>query len=489
MDVTKINKAKLNLIVSSCGTGKTYFCANGLLEKLPDIRPCEVIFVTSRSITVDQQTVMYNEKTQKFKVSDTGTISAWNGFVDISVISAKGIQVMTYDKLIHLILNCGVYGWSELSNVRMIVFDECHALFTDTFINNMELLKFWIYVEMQKSQKIFIGLTATPKIVYESSEHWGVGINDISPNLIRYKAQNLWLTNSKSLVQLIENELTGKTIIMCNSTQMCYKLEAQLQKAKVLVSRNNDAYVPYQMDMIRDYIINKGELPSTVDILITTSTLREGFGFREGSNIKNVITFLTDETHVTQFLGRCRFNVKNLVVVDSNMRKSGIDYIDKSRERFRNFFNSLESSEWFDDISPLISCKRGDTKLYLSEESKASRGFVVPSRKKRQYLDKYNSEAAISNFIKYINDVWLVDENNRGRAICGDSDKNEIVDVCKSIQIIGPESNDLTFRKVMGIIRDLGYEIKENRPEINGKRVRCKTIHKKERKELEINHE
>lgn len=40
----------LNLIVAECGAGKSYFVARHLPKLFPAINPCDMLFVTSRSI-------------------------------------------------------------------------------------------------------------------------------------------------------------------------------------------------------------------------------------------------------------------------------------------------------------------------------------------------------------------------------------------------------------------------------------------------------
>lgn len=486
VDTSKIRKGKFNMIVSSCGTGKTYFCSTTLLERFPDINPCEVIFVTSRSITVDQQVCSF-DGVERFEPNDKSTVSAWSGENSIWDIIERGIQVMTYDKLIHIILSTPSYGLTELQNIKMIIFDECHSLFTDNFIRDMELLKYWIHINIQKSDKVFLGLTATPEIIIHYSNLWGVPINILSEPLHNYSVNQLWCTDVKSLLPLLEKHLNGKTLIMCNSTAMCYKLQAQIPYSKVLVSKNNDSYVGYEMDELRRHISTHGILPNEVNTLITTSTLREGFGFKKESGIKNIVTFLSDSTHVIQFAGRCRYDIENLVVVDARIRLSGDSFTDKQRELFRHFLANEEDVEWFDSISKIINHPVENTIRFFSEGGWELKGFKIPSRKERPYLEKYVSESSINQFRKYIYDNWVYNENDdiEDYYIFKEEHKEQIVNKVKELNLIGDDTKTITFHKVINIIKDLGFDVGNGRKLFDGVQYRYRLIKSKNKKEQE----
>ena len=465
------------MIVSSCGTGKTHFCSTTLLENFPDISPCEVIFVTSRSITVEQQVNAF-DITEKYDVEDRKTVDAWNGEREIWDIIEKGIQVMTYDKLIHIILSSNSYGLTDLQNVKMIIFDECHSLFTDTFIQNMEILKYWIHVNIPRADKIFLGLTATPEIIYYYANRWGVVINELCDPMYKYTVNQLWCSDTKSLPSLLDTQVDGKTVIMCNSTNMCFKLQAQIPNSKVLVSKRNDSYVAYDMDKLRGYIIAHGTLPDNVDVLITTSTLREGFGFVKDSNIKNVVTFLSDSTHIIQFVGRCRFDIQNLIVVDTKIKKCGIEFVDEQREAFKGFLADADNTEWFESVEKIINHPIENTIRFFSEGGWELKGYKIPSRKERPYLDKYVSEASINMFKKYIYENWFYENTDdiEDYYIYADAQKEKIVNKAKELNLIGEETKDITFHKVINIIKDLGFKVKNGRKIIDGQRFRYRLI-------------
>jgi len=100
MDVAKAN---FNISASGTGTGKTYFVANELNKYFPNIRYSEILFITSRSLIVDQQSK--SERISKYDINNLVYIEHWNGLVDSTeMLERKGIQIMTYDKIINILI-------------------------------------------------------------------------------------------------------------------------------------------------------------------------------------------------------------------------------------------------------------------------------------------------------------------------------------------------------------------------------------------------
>ena len=98
----KADRTKFNIVASGCGTGKTYWVANNVREHLPHILPSEMLFVTSRALIVEQQSK--ENGITKFKPNNMLSIKHWNGEEDsLDIIDSKGIQIMTYDKLITIL--------------------------------------------------------------------------------------------------------------------------------------------------------------------------------------------------------------------------------------------------------------------------------------------------------------------------------------------------------------------------------------------------
>ena len=93
-----------NLFAAGCGTGKTWYIGNKLLRDFPHLKPQEVLFVTSRAMIVDQQ--IKNTSISKYNPKDIAIVKYWNGVTDtLDEVEHSGIQVMTYDKLIDILIS------------------------------------------------------------------------------------------------------------------------------------------------------------------------------------------------------------------------------------------------------------------------------------------------------------------------------------------------------------------------------------------------
>ena len=481
IDVDDFVTGEFNLIASSCGSGKTYFVKNDLLDYYKTIKPRQVILVTSRAMIVDQQTK--DGKADKFDTRNDNVIDYWNGLdEDYSRLQAIGMNVMTYDKLINILLNKNNEKSETLKNIKMVIFDECHTLFSDLFIKDINILKVWIRDTLYRHEKIILGLTATPNIILAHKE-WGVKINQLNKEpIMRYKAEQLWCTNFETISYLITtNKLQGKTMIMCNSISDCIKLQDEIPNAAILVSRSNKYYKNDKyMYEIRNKIIEEEVLPETfmyptkrdkngypieyeerrLEVLISTSTLREGVNLKEESGIRNIVCCYTDELHITQFMGRCRFDIDNLVVADTYIRIDNYnkdDYLSLCRSRFKEFMANKSNVKWFDSISHLV------------------RHNVLQVKRFRLCTDE-------KRFIDYINNKWLVPIGTDNKdldiyKIWREEDKNGIIDMAIRCKLYELCPSKITFMRVIRTMtQSLGYEVETGNEKFDNKRLTYKLV-------------
>lgn len=482
IDYAKLDKEKFNVVASGCGTGKTHWVANEFRKVFYDIKPSEMLFVTSRSMIVEQQ--IKNDGITKFNPYNFRSVKYWNGeFDNVDEIDAAGIQIMTYDKIINIIKTGNSEGFETLDRIKIMFFDECHTMFSDLFIKDMECLKVWIRDVSYTGTKYMIGLTATPRILFFNQKDWGVTIRQLNKNvLVNYKAKQLYCTDFKSLHFLLANsEIQGKTIVMCYSIRECYKLKEQIPNACVLVSKSNKNHYMPEMEHVRQYIIDNESLPDTytevfkrdpktkqplefeerrLEVLITTSTLREGVNLRENSGVKNVVISFTDELHVSQWVGRCRYNIDNLIIAETYIRTDNynrMSYLSQSRESYRNFMKDVNHTKWFESIAHLV--EHDITKI---------RRFVLSDKEQR--------------FTTYINKKWLVpsdaskDEQEKYR-IYKQDDKDEIVDMAIACQLIDLPKSRITFNRVANFMTEtLGYRIEDGRFYCSNRQYRYKLI-------------
>ena len=479
VDVDEFVRDKLNLIVSPCGTGKTKFVTRTLLSRLGDVEPWEMIIVASRSLIVDQ--LAEEPGVTKFNPRNRDVVRYWNGEIDdVGVVDKLGIQAMTYDKLINIIINENPSEGETLQRLKVIVLDECHCMFSDVFMTGMGEAKQWIRRTLDYAGKRIIGLTATPDIIYAQGESGGFKINLISDEALKsYVAKQLVCTNSETIPYLITSgTLQGRTLIMSPSVVKCYWLQERIPNSTVMISPNNDGFTD-EMGRIRTCIVEQNTIPDyyyvdaafdedgvptkkekrELKVLIVTSTGREGYNLGEHSGVRNIVSCMTDSLHVTQFAGRARYNLDKLVVADTFIPSDGerLKHLVDERKAFKDFLYSKSCLNWFASIGDLVGHPVGQTwRIVLgSDEVK---------------------------FVSYINDKWLVpvgaDEAERyRRKIWRDADKLEIREKFCECKITKKPLKYVTFAGVITVLEKfLGYEVETGRQSINNKQHTYKLV-------------
>lgn len=483
-DIINVNDFKndeFNLIASGCGTGKSTFVLEHLLKHYGTIKPIEVLFITSRSMIVDQQA--QTEGVNKFDPNNKKIIQFWNSVdSEYGQLQSKGITIMTYDKIINILLKENNEDGETLSKIKLFIFDECHTLFSDLFIKDIEALKLWIRDSLYRHEKLFLGLTATPNIILYD-ENWGVKINQLNKEpIIRYKAKQLTCTNFETIPYLITtNKLVGKTIIMCSSIKECIKLQNEIPNAAILVSKSNVYYKKDKhMEVIRDTIVNKCTLPDTfqypikrdkdnfpieyeerkLEVLISTSTLREGINLFEESGVRNVICCFQDELHITQFMGRCRYDIDNLVVANTYIRVDNFkkkNYLTQCHIKYQEFIANKCNIKWFDSIAHLVE-----------HDCYGTKRFVLCTDER--------------NFIDFINKKWLVPigtslKDIDSYKIWKDEDKENIANMAIKCKLYDLCPSKITFNRVIRTMTEsLGYDISSGDKYIDNKKHAYKLV-------------
>ena len=473
IDISQTKPNAFNIIVAGCGAGKSYFVKHHLHEYYKDVDPQDILIVTSRALTRDQQAD--GETLRKFNKK---ILSYWNG--DVDDYGSTGASISCYGDIIEAARSGVLSGHLPLERVKIIVFDECHALFSDEFIDDMRWLRACIVQWLNSGQKIIYGLTATPGIVdyWVQRGQWGAVIHKMTKESISgYKANQMICTDFDTIPYLIATDkLPGKTIILCPSVADCYKLKDKIVNSAVMVSHYNKKHCTPEMDAIRDFIKLYESLPDTyyesdangnlirrdLDVLICTSTAREGFNLQEKSGVRNVICCMTDELHVVQFAGRCRYNLDNIVVAQTHVKADSIpnnqdEYILHSRKLFSDYMRDRDSIKWFESVAHLIN-----------HDVYGIKRFVLGSN--------------ASEFINFINAKWLVpsdvsDEEKRKYRIYKQEDKDEIVTKAAQTKLVDTKYRELTFARVIEVLKEcLGYVIEDGRARMDGKNSRYKLI-------------
>lgn len=185
IDINDLRPDSFNLVSAGSGTGKTYWVINNLANELPGVMPCEIAFVTSRAIAKEQQA--RSKGTTKLRRDDIDILSFWNDDTrdKEEALLDYGVLLMTYDQMINACMSKSPESKEVLRNLKVAVFDVCHTLFSDLFINDFSQLHMWIReVIYAKNRKLLIGLSATAGIIEQNSSEWGVPINHINQEVI-----------------------------------------------------------------------------------------------------------------------------------------------------------------------------------------------------------------------------------------------------------------------------------------------------------------
>lgn len=435
---------------------------------LDDVLPCEVLFVTSRALAVDQQAAAYDSLIRLTPEDDV--VSYWRG--DGLVTEPDLVRITTYDKLQVLLFGNDdrCYNSNALQNVKVVILDEIHSVFCDTFIESMKAIQVWLSHEILLSNRTFFGLTATPGIVYRCAPLCNIPLNPLNNPLYRYKARHLWCVDTDEAVRLINEELPGKTIVMCRHSRTCYWLQKRIPGSVVLSSKNGEDYITCEMNNVRSSIVHRFTLPSDVQVLIATETVREGFTFIEDSGIKNVVSFFSDEINIHQFVGRCRYDVDNLLIVDTRGNYQTTGYVGEQRKLFRDFCADRSQTDWFNSISDILVVNPEDVVVRLAKVGSAYHKIKKP-QEKNPSISKYRKKTSPGELKKYVEDNWLVPD----KFIYGEI-KKEIVKEVSELKIFTEESKINSWGKLEKVLKDEGFEIVNTRKRINKQLVRCKQL-------------
>ena len=476
-DITKDNLdiSKLNLIVSGCGTGKTHFFAVDLFKLFPDIPPTDILFVTSRAIAVDQQANQYDNLVRL--LPEDNITDYWKrGYPPDN---EANVRITTYDKLGQIMYtqSNSSYSAHAMDNIKVVIFDEIHSVFTDNFIAFMKILQLWMSEEIPKGERYFFGITATPGILFDCADECGIPLNIVIEPMYKYKVKNIWCTDTDEMINLVKNKLKGKTIIMCRHSRTCYWLQTQLPGAVVLTSKHGEDYISCNMSDVRRSIVYNFSLPKDVKILIATETIREGFTFEAKSGIKNVVSFFPDEMNIHQFVGRCRYDVDNLIVVktkNTSAKTTLNGYISRQKELFDKFCFEGDTA-WFETINDITDLRAEDVKIVINNIGKSYHKAGKP-QEANPSISKYRTKNSEEALKKYIKKKWIAPEGEQPKLIYGSETKEKILKDVDNIKVFTEEANVNSWVKLERVLTDIGFEIVNTRQRIDGQRVRCKTI-------------
>lgn len=500
IDITKLDPTKINLLVSGTGTGKTHFALRALSQKLntnlPDnlkhlqnIKREEILLITSRKITEEQQGDNYNDVAYNLnykRIDKRSNSTFFSTYIDL--LDDNGTYIGTVkDRIYSLkdktpITNYNFFNENFddelLSKLKIIILDEFHALFSDA---NYNIYMDKVYDDLDNLINkgiLIIGMTATDDDIPQRKSKFNYLLDE---PFYKYKITNSFnIVKRKTYAENIIKNLEGKTLIMCFSVEECIRLTNKIPNSRALVSRQNKNRTS-KMNNLEKYIIRNKTLPTHVKNLFTTSMAREGFEFTDKTNIKNVVIYNSDPVTIKQFVGRFRGNIENLYIVYEpllNIDKINNQLTKQQRKHHEEFKRLIYKNDytWSKRFSCIIDKDKFNSINYIDE------GVV-----EQQFLD-------------YMIENWC------GKPIYTKEQKQEIVDYAYNLGIKYTTSNhkhnfnslikiikteeDLKFihsgnpiRQGNKIIRPYLFRLKESIEDyLNG--LLDKRLHKEEQEEI-----
>ena len=473
---------KLNLLYAGCGTGKTEWATKKVFQEFPNIKPCETLLIVPKAWIAKQQAEkrnVYRYVSSEREMSDENKKwrDYWNGVSD-EVDNENVVNVLTYATLINILRNPESNGHLPFERIKLVIIDECHSLFTETYMTDLSLVNLWLNMAIKTTDTLFIGMSATPMLIKEYAEKVICSpVNQVNEKVImNYKAENLIITDKETIPYMLNSDFfTGKTLIMCNSIEECKCLSYVIDDSAYIVSEYNDEYTSDMADITK-YILEKNTIPDTfkgkkLKVLLSTAVLREGITFKKDCGIENVVCMSGCDINIIQIAGRCRYNIKNLVVVKPPIiLPNTIDYVKKKEMQFRGFCKSKYiDNGWFDGIRHILSFKDIEKIQYKTKED-----FFCED----VYNIPKNSEALLKKSVSEKLNAYI-EKNLKGKFIT-EKEREKAVRFMRENSILSGNSDKITAQAFYKfIITNTPYTLEIKQKRVNGKLKRGCYFHKK----------
>lgn len=414
---------EIGLIEWLCGWGKTYLAtstaANSLLSKVNeafnlDIQPYQVLFLVSRA-AIREQLLDSKKNVNAANLREVRSIEDLSncGFVD----EPHKIRICTYHKF-----GDEIEGGKNLpDSVRLVICDEFHSVFADTFSSQMFAVKKWL----ASTPIIRIGLTATPQPLeyLTESRHWtqekcieqyGFKFRDIACGTEpKYRFNHFSVISSGMSVETAFREFRGsedsKSIFFTFSARTATKLKGSSNDSLLFISQGNEkkdkegSYLIDYMDIDRnEELLRSGLMPHSYNNVIATSCFREGVDLRD-SSVKNVVVQSYLPHEIIQSLGRFRNDIENV-------------YILANRASHEMFYKECSSALAFLDMCGDIDNQELLEMKYKEQQQSAASNLPVHWLV-NQWNGKYEVDYSILAYWLYVEDSWLAASNYNGKYI------------------------------------------------------------------------
>lgn len=409
---------EIGLIEWLCGWGKTYVAvstaANSILSKVNKafglgIQPYETLFLVSRAAIREQSLINYAATLREVNNVDELENAGW-------VEEPQKIRIATYHKIGGELED----GKSIPSSIKLVICDEFHSLFTDTFASPMFAVKRWL----AETPIIRIGLTATPQPLFYLSgkRHWTQErcfdqfrfmFRSVACHTEpRYRFSHFTVVDAAMSVErafkLFRGSEDAKTIFFTYSARTAAKLCAESADSLLFISEGNDK-VDKEGALLRSYmnvaanqeLLSSKRIPQGFNNVIATSCFREGVDLCDRSLRTVVIqSFLPHE--IIQSLGRFRNDIDNVYVLAN---RACFEIFKKECESAFEFIKVYDAIK---DASAAQLLLRTQYESQL-ENTDGTQWFV------NKYRGKYEIDYSVFAYWLYVYDCWYAATNYDGR--------------------------------------------------------------------------
>ncbi|MCI7727068.1 MAG: hypothetical protein MSH58_08040 [Clostridiales bacterium] len=348
-----IKGRRLIRLRAGVGAGKNYW-ARHLLEKNPSL---QILLITSRRNTADAEAYRLGTdcKIHISKLIDTGD-KDW--YVDLpgNMIVCTNSYIDFFFKNIYQKENAQTHLWNKFD---LIFVDEVHSLTADaSFADSPFAVERFIHHTLRNNPNCdVVAMSGTPESVdwLFSEEHWGTEYTsiDLYNRCIHLVPNNVYLFTRSIIPERIHYLWAqGKRLIyFANSVNGMAALVTDLQILGIpesdigiaFTESENAGKLPQSLvkekQAIRDYLVTRHSLPSSVKIFITTTQNKEGISI-EDDDIKYMFSESHNKSDLEQMAGRVRGNSKTgtglhalVVVYDAPPHPMTLSYIEQELDR------------------------------------------------------------------------------------------------------------------------------------------------------------
>lgn len=416
--------SKIMLITASCGRGKTHYALsldeNGLLAEInrmnrknnllvvdqKDIKPCEMLFLTSRKVIAVQQ--LKNKNCVKACESDFSyEVKDWE------YAEREGKILVSTAHYFGELVRKGLVK----KKPKVIVIDELHSIFAETVFAE-SLIYTLEYVKDNYGDLVKVGLSATPQFLLDYINDDVLKFDIIDLDLgSKYKVDKISCYvkgQASTLLKQLKPRITAnnKVIYYTMSARECYKLAMDFGKRSAfLISDYNETEIDgvplvdlMNEDGVKKYVIENEKLPDDIDIIFINSACREGMNIKDEA-VKTVICEAVDMITIEQILGRIRGDLKEFMVV---CNFNNAERISKNIKELSAFLDELAES---DNKQGLLGDRHG-----RQQENKFLQKYVY------LYNGEYRLNTYAKAYLQYLNESYIQIRNyetkSKGDYVC-----------------------------------------------------------------------